>query len=68
MTRNLELQRDALRVAGCERIVEDMETIAKAYRPDPARPGNADADAVREKLWRKTNKTMGHPLSSSLSH
>jgi DNA invertase Pin-like site-specific DNA recombinase len=30
---NLDLQRDALRVAGCERIFEDRLSGAKAARP-----------------------------------
>ena len=31
---NLDLQRDALRLAGCEKIYEDRMSGAKAARPD----------------------------------
>ena len=31
---NLDLQRDALRLAGCEKVYEDRMSGAKAARPD----------------------------------
>ena len=45
---NLDLQRDALRIAGCEKIYEDRMSGAKA-----ARPGLNRIEASRPPLFRQ---------------